>query len=188
MDWPTVLVIAVGLSMDAFAVSVVCGAPFEGRTVGLAVKLGLFFGGFQALMPVLGWLAGSSLREHIAPYDHWIAMGLLGMVGGKMLWESLRKSPAERALDTGNLYLVLVLAVATSIDALAVGLALSVLNVDLLGPVLMIGAVTFMASFVGVFVGRRLGVHLEHKAELIGGIILLAIGVRIVVEHVVTGT
>lgn len=176
------LATALGLAMDALAVSIACGAVTSTGTVFLAMKLGLLFGFFQAFMPLLGWLAGTAVAEAIAPFDHWVAFTLLGIVGGHMVLESLRGSD-PKFHDTGSLYVLLLLAVATSIDALAVGLTLSVLAVPVVLAISVIGLVTFGASFAGVFVGRIVGGRFERKAEFIGGVILLVIGSRILVEH-----
>jgi len=172
--------------MDALAVSIASGAVTASGTVFLALKLGLLFGFFQALMPLIGWLAGSSVADAIAPYDHWVAFGLLAIVGGHMLLESFKTQKAEGP-DTNSIYVLLLLAVATSIDALAVGLTLSLLAVPVLLAISVIGMVTFGASFSGVFVGRIVGNRFESKAEFVGGVILLLIGVRVLVDHLVNG-
>ncbi len=167
--------------MDALAVSIASGAVTASGTVFLALKLGLLFGFFQAFMPLVGWLAGTTVAETIAPYDHWVAFGLLTIVGGHMLIGSF--GGKEKGPDTNRVYVLLLLAVATSIDALAVGLTLSLLAVPVLLAISVIGLVTFGASFAGVFVGRFLGNRLESKAEFVGGLILLIIGTRILIEH-----
>ncbi len=180
------LATALGLAMDALAVSIACGAVTSSGTVFLALKLGLLFGFFQAFMPLLGWLAGTAVAQTIAPFDHWVAFALLGIVGGHMVLESFRSSEAK-SHDTGSLYVLLLLAVATSIDALAVGLTLSVLAVPVLLAVSVIGLVTCGASFAGVFVGRIVGGRFERKAAFLGGVILLIIGTRILVDHLTGG-
>lgn len=182
-----ILLIALGLSMDAFAVAVASGATMKRLHLPNALKMGLFFGGFQALMPVLGWLAGLSMKTFISGIDHWIAFGLLSAVGGKMLYESFKIKEEEDCggaktcpFDTGTLT---VLAIATSIDALAVGLTFSVLQVSIITPVLVIGAVTFAMSVGGVRLGSSGGHFFEHKMEAAGGFILIAIGLKILAEH-----
>jgi manganese efflux pump family protein len=183
------LATAFGLAMDALAVSIASGAVTASGTVFLALKLGLLFGFFQAFMPLVGWLAGTTVADAIAPYDHWVAFGLLTIVGGHMLLESFRvEKETEKGPDTNNLYVLLLLAVATSIDALAVGLTLSLLAVPVLLAISIIGLVTFGASFSGVFIGRIVGNRYESKAEFVGGVILLIIGTRILVDHLVSGT
>lgn len=180
------LATALGLAMDALAVSIASGAATASGTVFLALKLGLLFGFFQAFMPLVGWLAGTTVADAIAPYDHWVAFGLLGIVGGHMLLASL-KAGEIKAPDTASLYVLLLLAIATSIDALAVGLTLSLLDVPVVLAASIIGLVTFGASFAGVFVGRFVGNRFESKAEFVGGIILLIIGTRILIDHLFGG-
>jgi putative Mn2+ efflux pump MntP len=182
-----ILFIALGLSMDAFAVSVASGATMKRLHLPNALKMGVFFGGFQALMPVLGWAAGLNMKSFIAGWDHWIAFGLLSAVGGKMLYESFKIKEEEECggpktcpFDTGTLT---VLAIATSIDALAVGLTFSLLQVSIIAPVLVIGLVTFLMSVAGVKIGSAGGHFFENKMEAAGGIILIAIGLKILFGH-----
>jgi putative Mn2+ efflux pump MntP len=182
-----ILLIALGLSMDAFAVAVASGATMKRLHLPDALKMGFFFGGFQALMPVLGWGAGLSMRGFIAGWDHWIAFGLLLGVGGKMLYEAFKIKEEEECggprtcpFDTGTLT---VLAIATSIDALAVGLTFSLLALSIIGPVLVIGLVTFLMSVAGVKIGSAGGHFFEHKMEAAGGVILIAIGLKILFGH-----
>jgi len=182
-----ILLIALGLSMDAFAVAIASGATMKRLHLPNALKMGLFFGGFQALMPVLGWGAGLSMRGFIAGWDHWIAFGLLLGVGGKMLYEAFQMKEEEECggpktcpFDTGTLT---VLAIATSIDALAVGLTFSLLALSIIGPVLVIGLVTFFMSVAGVKIGSAGGHFFEHKMEAAGGFILIAIGLKILFGH-----
>lgn len=182
-----ILFIAVGLSMDAFAVSLASGATMKRLHLPNALKMGLFFGGFQALMPVLGWAAGLSMKNFISAWDHWIAFVLLSAVGGKMVYEALKIKEEEECggpktcpFDTGTLT---VLALATSIDALAVGLTFSLLQVSIITPVLVIGLVTFLMSVAGVKIGSKGGHFFEHKMEAAGGFILIAIGLKILLGH-----
>ncbi len=182
-----ILFIAVGLSMDAFAVSLASGATMKRLHLPNALKMGLFFGGFQALMPVLGWAAGLSMNNFISAWDHWIAFVLLSAVGGKMVYEALKIKEEEECggpktcpFDTGTLT---VLALATSIDALAVGLTFSLLQVSIITPVLVIGLVTFLMSVAGVKIGSKGGHFFEHKMEAAGGFILIAIGLKILLGH-----
>jgi putative Mn2+ efflux pump MntP len=179
----TILVIAVGLAMDAFAVSVVTGSLYKEFKVRHALRMALFFGGFQALMPIIGFLAGLSLQSYIASYDHWVAFALLSFVGGKMIYESFRIEAAEKDRNPANLAVLLILSFATSIDALAVGITLSLLQAPIALAVTIIGLVTFALSYAGVFIGKRFGHFFESKIEIIGGLILIAIGVKIVIEH-----
>lgn len=182
-----ILFIALGLSMDAFAVSVASGATMKRLHLPNALKMALFFGGFQALMPVVGWGAGLSMKSVIAGWDHWIAFGLLAAIGGKMLYEAFALKEEEECgpekpcpFDTGTLT---VLAIATSIDALAVGVTFSVLQVSIITPVLAIGLVTFLMSVSGVKLGSTGGHFFEHRMEAAGGAVLVLIGLKILAEH-----
>jgi putative Mn2+ efflux pump MntP len=179
----TIIVIAVGLAMDAFAVSIVSGATYRQLHIKHALRIALFFGGFQAFMPLIGSLAGLTLKEHIVDYDHWIAFGLLTIVGGKMIYEAFKIEQAEKKFDPTSLITLLALSVATSIDALAVGITLSLITTSIIEAVIIIGAVTFALSYLGVAIGKRFGHFFESKIEIFGGVILIAIGVKILVEH-----
>jgi putative Mn2+ efflux pump MntP len=183
MKLATILFIAIGLAMDAFAVSVVTGSVYKEFKVRHALRMALFFGGFQAVMPIIGYWAGLGLKDYIEAYDHWIAFALLGFVGGKMIYESFKIEAAERNRDPSNLLVLLALSFATSIDALAVGITLSLLRTPILFAVTIIGIVTFGLSYCGVALGKRFGHFFESKVEIIGGLILIAIGLKILVEH-----
>jgi len=183
MQFVVILFMAIGLSMDAFAVSVVTGSVYRELKVRHALRMAMFFGGFQAIMPLIGFLAGMSLRRFISAYDHWIAFGLLAFVGGKMIYEALKIEAAEKNLDPSNLLVLLALSVATSIDALAIGITLSMLTTSIARTAAIIGLVTFALSYVGISIGKRFGHFFESKIEIIGGLILIAIGIKIVVEH-----
>lgn len=187
MDPISLILIALGLSMDAFAVSVASGITVRPLRVRDALLIGLFFGGFQALMPTVGWLAGLSLKDEIRAYDHWVAFGLLCFIGGKMIYESFFFDEAEREVCPLNLVVLLGLAIATSIDALAVGVTFAFLNISILAPVVVIGAITLVLSVAGVYIGRRFGSISEKKIEALGGLILIGIGTKILVEHVYLG-
>jgi len=183
MDFVIIVGIAVGLAMDAFAVAVASGFSLEKLQVRQALRMALFFGGFQMLMPVVGWLAGLSLRNFITGYDHWVAFALLGFIGGKMIYESFSLTDRKKSADPFRPAMLLVLAIATSIDALAVGITFAFLTVSIIRPVLIIGVITFALSFTGVYLGRRLGHLFERKIELFGGVVLIAIGLKILLEH-----
>jgi putative Mn2+ efflux pump MntP len=183
MELLTILLIAVGLSMDAFAVAVVTGSVYKEFKVRHALRMALFFGGFQAVMPIIGYWAGLGLKDYIEAYDHWIAFALLGFVGGKMVYESFRIKAVERSRDPSNLLVLLALSFATSIDALAVGITLSLLQTPILLAVTIIGLVTFGLSYAGVSLGKRFGHFFESKVEVAGGVILIAMGLKILVEH-----
>ncbi len=181
MDFATVILIAVGLSMDAFAVSIAKGATVERNRRRSAILLASLFGGFQALMPVVGWLAGLGLKDVIMGVDHWIAFGLLGFIGAKMIHDSTKNEDGRDGDVT--VPVALVLAVATSIDALMVGLGFAFLEIPILIPVLIIGVVTFALSYLGFVFGSRLGDLFGKKIKVLGGLILIIIGVRILIEH-----
>jgi putative Mn2+ efflux pump MntP len=178
------LLIAVGLSMDAFAVSVCKGLGMRRLNVRVALVLALLFGVFQAGMPVIGWLLGSQFLWLIEPVDHWIAFVLLGFIGGKMILDAVRGEEEESGVvDRVAWGEFLMLAVATSIDALAVGISLAALNVEIVPSVLIIGVVTFVLSLVGVLVGHLFGSRFERPAQIVGGVVLMLIGVKVLLEH-----
>lgn len=183
MNHTSIIIIALGLAMDAFAVSIASGVSLKCFKANLAFRVALFFGGFQAIMPLIGWLAGNSFSRYIEAYAHWIAFGMLAIIGGKMIYESTVIDEVESKCDPRNLGILFVLAVATSIDALAVGLSFSMLQVSIIEPVLVIGIITFILSFAGVYLGDKFGSLFENKMEIIGGIILILIGIKILLEH-----
>jgi putative Mn2+ efflux pump MntP len=186
MSLITIVIIALGLAMDAFAVSIVSGATYKQLKVKHALRIALFFGGFQALMPVVGFLAGLSIKYYIKLYDHWIAFGLLSAVGGKMIFESFKIKTNEENPNPSNIPILLVLSVATSIDALAIGLTLSFLRASLVTTVTIIGLVTFVLSYLGVLIGKRFGHFFENKIKAVGGLILIGLGLKILFEHLVS--
>jgi len=179
----TITIIAIGLAMDAFAVSVVSGAAYKQLRIKHAFRLALFFGGFQAIMPLIGFLAGLSVKEYIADYDHWVAFALLCAVGGKMIYESRKIKPADQNLQPFNLPILLALSLATSIDALAVGITLSLLRIPIAMAAVIIGIVTFVLSYTGVYIGKSFGHFFESKIEAIGGLVLIAIACKILLDH-----
>jgi putative Mn2+ efflux pump MntP len=182
MEIATVLVIAFGLAMDAFAVSVASGLAVRQQRINTALKMAGAFGLFQAVMPVMGWLAGLSLTDLVSGVDHWVAFGLLGFVGCKMIYETLKKRPDEKGFLSLSVYGLLVLAIATSIDAFAVGLSFAFLEVSIITPILVIGTVTFVLSFLGVSFGNRVGSFFGNKIGVAGGLVLLGIGIKILVN------
>jgi putative Mn2+ efflux pump MntP len=184
VDTLTIVIIAVGLAMDAFVVSIVSGGAYKQLHVKHALRMALFFGAFQALMPLVGSLAGLTLKDYIAYCDHWIAFGLLAAVGGKMIYESFKIKSVEENQDPSNIFVLLVLSVATSIDALAVGITLSLIASSIIAAVVIIGLITFVLSYIGVFIGKKFGHFFEAKLEAIGGLILIGIGVKILLEHI----
>jgi len=183
LDLISILLIAVGLSFDAFAVAVSSGIIIKPVRLRNSLTIAAFFGGFQALMPVLGWLCGKGLRSLITGIDHWVAFVLLAAVGGRMIYESFPKPDPKPAADPRNLLVLFMLAIATSIDALAVGIGLSFIKVAIIRPALIIGAVTFGLSFLGVYIGEKVGRLLNRRVELAGGLILILIGIKILIEH-----
>ena len=183
MGFVELFLIAVGLSMDAFAVSVCKGLGMQRLNMGQAAVVALFFGGFQALMPVIGWAVGAQFAHFVTAYAHWIAFALLLLVGGKMLWDAFHEDDGEEEgpfkLDLGEL---LMLAIATSIDALAVGVSFAFLNVDIVPSVALIGVTTFVLSFIGAVVGHQFGSRWERPATIVGGIVLILIGFKVLLE------
>ena len=184
----TLFLLGVGLAMDAFAVAICKGLSMKKVKTKNAIIVGLFFGGFQAFMPFLGWLLGSQFEQYIVSVDHWIAFGLLGIIGGKMLYEAIKgedecdhdHSIKEEILDIKELF---ILAIATSIDALAVGITFAFLKYPVGLSVTIIGITTFVISVAGVYIGNFFGEKFKKKAEIAGGIILVGIGVKILLEH-----
>lgn len=174
--------IAVGLSMDAFAVSVCKGLAMPKCTFKKAAIVGLWFGGFQALMPAIGYVLGAQFQEAIASIDHWIAFVLLALIGGNMIHEALDndEEEADASLDVKTMFL---LAVATSIDALVIGITFAFLKVNIIPAVCFIGIVTFIISFAGVKIGNVFGARYKNKAEIVGGVILILLGLKILLEH-----
>lgn len=185
MGFIELALIAVGLSMDAFAVAVCKGLGMRQLNIRQAFLIALFFGGFQALMPVAGWALGSQFEQLIVPVDHWIAFVLLAIIGGKMLWDSFHEEEGEESVSDAPLKLgeLTMLAVATSIDALAVGITFAFLRVDIVSAAGLVGITTFVLAFAGVVVGHRFGARYEKAATIVGGIVLILIGCKILLEH-----
>jgi len=183
MNIISIIFIAFGLAMDAFAVSITSGITIKSLKINNALKIAAFFGLFQAIMPIIGWLSGLSFREIISDVDHWIAFGLLFLIGCKMIYESSKMEVDNNKINPLNLYVLLMLSIATSIDALAIGLTLSFLNVSIILPSIIIGAITFLLSVIGVYFGNKFGHYFERKIEMVGGFILIGIGIKILIEH-----
>jgi len=184
MDWSSILGIAVALAMDAFAVALAAGAvlnPITGRHL---FRLGFHFGLFQALMPIAGWALGLTVQKWISEYDHWIAFGLLAFVGGRMIVEALEEDEEESApTDPTRGLTMVMLSVATSIDAFAVGLSLAMLGVSVWLPSVVIGLVAGALTVTGMLLGRRLGDNWGKRVEVCGGLVLCLIGLKILLEH-----
>lgn len=176
----------VGLAMDAFAVSICKGLAMRKVNKKQALVIGLFFGGFQALMPFIGWLLGTSFEQYITSVDHWIAFGLLAYIGGKMIYEAIKPDEEDeigeldQPLDIKQMF---ILAIATSIDALAVGITFAFLNYPVIPAITIIGITTFVISIGGVYIGNFFGTKYKKKAEIAGGVILILIGLKILLEH-----
>lgn len=183
MTLAELFIIAVGLSMDAFAVSICKGLAMKRMSWKNAVITGLYFGGFQAGMPLLGYLLGIRFKDTITSIDHWIAFILLSIIGINMIREALSKDEEEAQEDDMSIRNMTMLAVATSIDALAVGVTFAFLNVQIVPAISFIGVITFTLSTIGVKIGNVFGTKYKSKAELAGGLILICMGVKILVEH-----
>ncbi len=192
MGFIELVLMGVGLAMDAFAVSICKGLAMRKVNKKQCFVIALFFGGFQALMPFLGWLLGSQFADKISAIDHWIAFVLLAYIGGKMIYEAIKESKEEEEqltedqmdppLDIKELF---ILAIATSIDALAVGISLSFLEVNIVEAISIIGIVTFLIAVVGVFIGNIFGSKYKTRAEIVGGLILVILGIKILLEHTI---
>lgn len=194
MNIISIILIALGLTMDAFAVSLTLGLKTDKSIEKkIALKAGLYFGGFQALMPLIGWLLGVKFSSYIENIDHWIAFVLLFIIGAKMIKESFETDEDESiACDSDNSKecitnkKFLLLAIATSIDALAVGVSFAFLKVEIISSVAIIGVTTMVLSFIAVLIGKKLGELIKNKAEILGGTILILIGLKILVEHLMS--
>jgi putative Mn2+ efflux pump MntP len=184
MHWLETLGLAVGLAMDALAVAVGTGLVLKRLTIRHVFRLAFHFGLFQFLMPVLGWLAGRTIDLYIRGYDHWIAFGLLTFVGGKMLWEARRTEEQDRPGDPTRGWMLVLLSLATSIDALAVGLSMAFLQVSIWLPSIVIGLVACAFTAAGILLGSRIGRAFGRWPEAIGGLVLIGIGIRILAAHV----
>jgi putative Mn2+ efflux pump MntP len=180
----TIAAIGIALAMDAFAVSIVSGSVFGHLHIRHGIRMALFFGAFQSIMPLLGSFAGKGLQSYINPFDHWLAFALLTFIGGKMVLEALKIRKVEKSpSDPSSLVVLLALSIATSIDALAVGLTLSLVTEHLFAAVILIGLITFSISLVGWQLGKRIGRFFETQIEAVGGLILIGIGLKILLEH-----
>ena len=187
MDFWALLITALGVSMDAFAVSLCKGMSMKKATFGASLTCGAWFGGFQALMPLIGFALGSLLSSLLSVVDHWIAFALLAFIGGNMLKEAFEKGCdcCENQSADLSFKTMFVMAVATSVDAMAVGFSLSLGGAELITTVLLIGVITFATSAIGVQIGSAFGAKLEKKAQVLGGVILIGMGLWILIEHLV---
>jgi len=183
MTWITIFGIAVALAMDAFAVALAAGAVLNPLTGRQLFRFGFHFGLFQLLMPIAGWLAGLAVQQWISAYDHWIAFVLLAVVGGRMIHEAFEEAEEKVSTDPTKGITLIMLSVATSIDALAVGLSLAMLGVSVWLPAAVIGLVAGVLTVCGMLLGRRLGAKWGKRVEILGGLVLCGIGLKILLEH-----
>ena len=186
MEHAQIVLIAIALAADSFAVSISSGAIIAKMRLRHAMRIALFFSFFQGLMPWIGWSIGGIASDSFQDVDHWIAFFLLCLIGGKMIYES-QNSDEEEERDPLNFYILCTMAIATSIDALAVGVTFSFLDISIVTPVLIIGLITFIFSFAGAYIGKIFGHFFEDKVELIGGFLLIGIGCKILIEHLLAG-
>jgi manganese efflux pump family protein len=180
----SILLIALSLSADCFAVALGGSAGIKKAGSIPAIRTALAFGFAQLLMPIIGWAVGRAVTDFIAGYDHWVAFGLLAFVGGRMVWEAFHeKEEAAKDADISRGFLLVTLAVATSIDALAVGLSFAFLDINIVVASVIIGIVAFLITILGFYIGRRVGLILGQRAKLAGGVILIGIGIKILLSH-----
>lgn len=182
MGIPEIILIGVGLAMDCFAVCISCSLVQKDIKTSDALKIAASFGFFQAIMPVLGWLLGLTFKDLIAGFDHWIAFGILGAIGLKMFIEAFKKDNKQE-LNITRFWVLISLSVATSIDAMIVGITFAFLELNILLTVSIIGLVTFMISMIGIYLGKKVTFINGKKAEIIGGLVLIGIGIKILIEH-----
>lgn len=191
MDIFILIGIAVGLSLDAFTVAVTNSTIIKNLKLRDGLRMSLFFGFFQMIMPIMGWAAGLTFSRYIQGFDHWIAFALLALVGGRMIWSgfsgdnSTASNKNEHIQDCRHLPTLLVLSIATSIDAMAVGLSFALIKISVIFPSIIIGIITFFMSLIGYFIGKKIGEKLNLKLDIIGGIILIGIGIKIVCDHII---
>jgi len=183
MSLITIFILAVGLGVDAFSVAIGIGASNDKKSWAPILRLSAAFGIFQFVMPIIGWLAGLTVVEIIASFDHWIAFALLALVGGKMIREGFEKESDEEKTDQTSGWPLLLLSIATSIDALAVGFSFSILKVPVVFPSVVIGVVCFLMTVTGMLFGNVLAKLFGRKVEIFGGLVLIAIGVKILIDH-----
>ena len=183
MSFFLIVLIALGLTFDTFAVSVSTGISVQQIKFVQAIRVALILAVFQAIMPVLGWYAALQIKEYIVEFDHWIAAGLLWIIGIKMIWESLKSEDTITQKNPLKTTVIIVLAIATSIDALAVGISFGCLNVNMYVTTIIIGFTTFVVAMIGMLLGKNAGNIIGKRAEIIGGIMLITIGIKILIEH-----
>lgn len=183
MEFITIFVIAISLSFDTFAVSVSSGLVLRKIDFINASKIALTFAGFQAAMPVLGWLAGTGVKSYAENIDHWIAFFILALLGGKMIRESFDTDPKNRTANPLNIKVMITMAIATSIDALIVGFSFALLDYKILVSISIIGTVTYIVAMLGILFGKNIGSRMGRRMEVLGGVMLMLIGLKILIEH-----
>jgi putative Mn2+ efflux pump MntP len=186
MDLLSLIFLALGLAMDAFAVSVALGLkiPVKDKWK-IALKAGLFFGIAQGVMPLIGWILGNGFSSYIEKFDHWIAFILLSIIGGKMIYEAIHPDEDEDDEADTSMKRMFILAIATSIDALAVGVTVSLLDANIWLAITLIGVITFILSFIGSIIGAKIGSKFEKKAELVGGVVLVLLALKFLIEAII---
>jgi putative Mn2+ efflux pump MntP len=183
MELVTIILIAIGLSFDTFAVSVTTGVAANHIQFWRACRIALTLAAFQGLMPVLGWFIGMQVESYIRDYDHWIAFGLLFIIGSRMIYESLKPEEERKEFNPFKLLFLIGIAISTSIDALIVGVTFAFIDVDIVISVIIIGAITFIVAMLGMLLGKKAGEWCGKKMEIVGGIMLIGIGAKILIEH-----
>jgi putative Mn2+ efflux pump MntP len=183
MDLFTIILIAIGLSFDTFAVSISSGLILKKIDFLNATKIAVTLAVFQAAMPVIGWLAGSGIKNYAENFDHWIAFGILALLGAKMIYESFKTDPEDRSFNPLDIKVMIGMAIATSIDALIVGFSFALLNYKILISVGIIGFVTYVVAMLGMLFGKKIGARMGRRMEVLGGIMLILIGLKILIEH-----
>jgi manganese efflux pump family protein len=184
MDLLTVFILAIGLSMDSFAVSISCGLAEQKVSFTHAMKIALNFAFFQGMLPIVGWFMGTSVKSYVENIDHWIAFALLAYLGGKMIYEGITRTVGKKESDIYSFRHIMTLSIATSIDALVVGFSYALAETEkIFGGAVIIGGVTFFFSMLGIRIGKDVGGKFGSKVEILGGIILIGIGLKILIEH-----
>ena len=183
MELTILILVAIGLSIDSFAVSISCGLILNDIKFKQAFRIAFFFALFQAVMPIIGWFIGTRIQKFIMNYDHWVAFGLLLLIGGRMIWESFSKEKENKKIDPLHLKSILQMSVATSIDALVVGISLAFNDINIILTMFIIGITTGILSMLGILFGKVTGLLFGKKMEILGGIILIFIGLKILYEH-----
>ncbi|NLW31112.1 MAG: manganese efflux pump [Fibrobacter sp.] len=183
MSLISIFFIAVGLALDAFAVSIASGITIKNMKIRHAFVIAGFFSFFQAIMPLAGWCTGLKIKGFIEKYDHWVVFAILSIIGIKMIYEAFQLEETEKNKNPLQISVLFILAIATSIDALAVGFSISVLNGTIVLPAIIIGSVTFLMSFMGVYIGNCCGNLFEKNIEIAGGLVLIGIGVKVLIGN-----